>query len=234
MTVVLETSIRRYIGDTADAKPTGVPVGSTYLDRQTSILYVTYDGTNWVAKSTIAKLGANSGVDIGDVDILSIAAGSNLIGKVQPFAAIIEGGLTELIDKDEEVSQNDYSKSVEVALAGGPVSGEITQICVYASEIGSGAVPANSGYLFLLDADPAVASGDTALAVAEWPTVIAKVLVSDWVSDANGGMATVECGISFHPLSNLYFVFKNLGAAINDVAGDDEEMSVNFWYRRES
>ncbi|MDO8704072.1 MAG: hypothetical protein Q7J84_03920 [Sulfuricaulis sp.] len=82
MTVKLETTIQRFIGDTADSKPTGVRVGSTYLDRQTSILYTTYDGTNWVAKSTIAKLAANSGVDIGDVDVLSIAAGTNLIGKV--------------------------------------------------------------------------------------------------------------------------------------------------------
>ena len=30
----------------------------------------------------IGKLAANSGVDIGDVDVLSIAAGTNLIGKV--------------------------------------------------------------------------------------------------------------------------------------------------------
>lgn len=82
MTVKLEASIHRYIGDTGDTKPTGVPVGSTYLDRQTSILYVTYDGTNWEAKSTIAKLAANSGVDIGDVDVASIAAGDNNIGNV--------------------------------------------------------------------------------------------------------------------------------------------------------
>lgn len=76
MTVVLETTIKRFIGDTADSKPTGVPAGSTFLDRQTSILYVTYDGTNWVAKSTIAKLGANSGVDIGDVDVTSVVPGT--------------------------------------------------------------------------------------------------------------------------------------------------------------
>lgn len=50
MTVVLESTIKRYIGDTIDAKPTSVPVGSTYYDRQTQILYITYDGTNWVVK----------------------------------------------------------------------------------------------------------------------------------------------------------------------------------------
>ncbi len=32
--------------------------------------------------NAIGKLGANSGVDIGDVDVLSVAAGANVIGKV--------------------------------------------------------------------------------------------------------------------------------------------------------
>ena len=88
MAVVLETSIKRFIWDTADTKPTGVPVGSTGLDRQTSILYVTYDGTNWVAKSTIAKLGANSGVDIGDVDVTSVVpgVGATNLGKAEDAA----------------------------------------------------------------------------------------------------------------------------------------------------
>ena len=37
----------RYIGDTSDDKPTNVPVGSTYFDRETGIMYICYDGTNW-------------------------------------------------------------------------------------------------------------------------------------------------------------------------------------------
>ena len=51
-------------------------------------------GTN-----AIGKLAANSGVDIGDVDILSIAAGANLIGDVslQPRTT---GGLTIFSDVD--------------------------------------------------------------------------------------------------------------------------------------
>lgn len=55
------------------------------------------DSTGIVALTTstasIGKLAANSGVDIGDVDVLSIAAGSNLIGDVslQPRTT---GGLT--------------------------------------------------------------------------------------------------------------------------------------------
>src|SRR3990167_1505588 len=195
-------------------------------------------------------LQANSGVDIGDVDVTSIAAGdnnignvdiasalpagTNVIGKVQPFSAILEGGLTELIDKDDtEVSQNDYSKSVGVAL-GGTYSGAITQVSLYATELGTGAVRANTGYLLIFDADPAVVAGETALTVAEWQSCIAKVLISDWISDTGGGLATMEVNVPFHALGTLYFVFQNLGTAFNDAAEDDEELHVNFWYKRET
>ena len=49
MTVILISTPKAYIGDTADAKPTSVSVGSTYYDRQTGLDYITYDGTNWAA-----------------------------------------------------------------------------------------------------------------------------------------------------------------------------------------
>jgi len=50
MTVTLQTTINRYIGLAADTKPTGVPVGSEFLAYDTGAIYVTHDGTNWVAK----------------------------------------------------------------------------------------------------------------------------------------------------------------------------------------
>jgi len=55
-------------------------------------------GTN-----AIGKLAANSGVDIGDVDVTSIAAGSNLIGDVGISGARTSGGTTlyKNIDVDE-------------------------------------------------------------------------------------------------------------------------------------
>lgn len=56
MTVRLETTIKRYAGDTADTKPTSVPVGSTYLDRQTGALWVCYDGTNWAQWDKLLSL----------------------------------------------------------------------------------------------------------------------------------------------------------------------------------
>jgi hypothetical protein len=58
MAVKLETTIRKYIGLSSDGKPTGVPVGSTFIEYDTKSLYKTYDGTNWV------KLGSTYGGNI--------------------------------------------------------------------------------------------------------------------------------------------------------------------------
>lgn len=59
-------------------------------------------GTN-----AIGKLAANSGVDIGDVDVTSISAGSNLIGDVGLSGARTSGGTTiyRNLDVDETEDQ---------------------------------------------------------------------------------------------------------------------------------
>lgn len=41
----------RYIGLSTDTKPTGVPVGSTFYEYDSSRRYVTYDGTNWSSET---------------------------------------------------------------------------------------------------------------------------------------------------------------------------------------
>lgn len=52
--------------------------------------------------ASIGKLAANSGVDIGDVDVLSIAAGANLIGDVSLQPRTGNGcSLFRSIDLDE-------------------------------------------------------------------------------------------------------------------------------------
>lgn len=148
--------------------------------------------------------------------------------------AEIEGGLTELIGKDEEVNTDDYGGSVAVAL-GAQISGEIVQFGFYTTEDGTGAVLTPSGILFILDADPAIAVGDTAMTAAERVTVLGQVWVGsgDWSSDANGGSAfVVDQPVSFHSLETLYFAWLHTDATdFNDAGGDDEVLRVNFWYR---
>jgi hypothetical protein len=150
---------------------------------------------------------------------------------------ICELGVVELVGVDEQVDNGELSKSVSVPL-GGTYSGELLNFAFYAAEDGTGAVQDSGGYLLILDADPAVAAGDTDLAAAEWPTVlgIVKVEASDWIVDANGGMAYItDTPVPFHALSTLYFVWlHNDATSLNDAAGDEERLAFNAWYRRDS
>jgi hypothetical protein len=155
----------------------------------------------------------------------------------QPFAAMTEGGLTELIGIDEQVDQNDYCGSVAVAL-GGTYSGEILGVALYTTEDGTGAVQTPTGWLYVFDATPAISSGDTAMSAAARVTMLGRIAVDagDWESDANGGSAYLyDTPIAFHAVSSLFFAFKLTSAtSFNDAAGDDEQMEFNFWYRRDS
>ena len=46
--------VRKYVGLSTDTKPTAAvnncTIGSTFYEYDTGILYITYDGTNWVQK----------------------------------------------------------------------------------------------------------------------------------------------------------------------------------------
>lgn len=44
--------IKRFVGASGDAKPTGVPVGSCFYEHNTGNTYITYDGTNWILFGT--------------------------------------------------------------------------------------------------------------------------------------------------------------------------------------
>ena len=177
-----------------------------------------------------AALGANGGLKVEGV------AGGVPV-PVAPLSALLEGGLTELVGVNEQVDQNDYSGSVGVAL-GGTYSGEILAVALYATEDGTGAVQDSAGKLIILDADPNVASGDTALSAAEWPTVlgVVDVAATDWVTDGAGGVAYItDTPVAFHALATLYFVWLHKDAtSLNDGAGDDVQLELNFWYRRDS
>lgn len=162
---------------------------------------------------------------------------------VTPWTPLKELGLTELIGVNEQVDQNEYSGSVSVSIASGPVpdrpvSGMILSVVLYSTEDGTGAVQTPAGKLLVLDADPAVSAGDTALVAAEWPTVLGIVpfVAADWRSDANGAAAmNVDVPVLFHDLLNLFFVwFHEDTTSFNDGAGDDEQLEFNCWYRRES
>lgn len=98
----------RYVWDTADTKPTatthGCSVGDTGYDRQTGIMYITYDGTNWVEKDTIVRLETSPTIDIGDVQIHD-SAGSEVLGTLtaSPTAYSIGARIKETVDGIDEL-----------------------------------------------------------------------------------------------------------------------------------
>ena len=49
MAVVLITSVKTFVGVSGDSKPADAPVGSTFYETDSRIVYV-YDGTNWGIK----------------------------------------------------------------------------------------------------------------------------------------------------------------------------------------
>ena len=157
----------------------------------------------------------------------------------QPFDQLREIGITELVDKDDQVDQNDFSASIALAvnIDALPMSGELLSVVLVTTELGSGAIMTPAGTLIFLDADPAVTAGDTAMTAAEWKTAIGTVDIaaSDWISDAAGGLVFKQIAVPFHELSNVYAVWLHTDAtSLNSAAGDDEEMHVNVWYRRDS
>jgi hypothetical protein len=73
---------------------------------------------------------------------------------------------------------------------------------------------------------------------AKWPTVIGVVAIatSDWTSTDTGGAAAFkQVAIPFHALASLWFAwFHEHATSLNDAAGDDEQLELNVWYRRDS
>lgn len=155
---------------------------------------------------------------------------------------VVEGGLTELVGKDEALSATKYSASVGVTIdtADQGISGEIVSVLLVALENGAtGAILPTAGRLYVFDTDPANAADAAALAASgeTHKTLIGSVKIAstDWGTDANGGAAYASVAIPFHNVKTLYFVFQaDSGATtINSAAGDDEELHLNFWFRRE-
>ncbi len=159
--------------------------------------------------------------------------------KTIPLAPITETGIAELVGKNEQIDQYDFTGSIDLAvgIGGLPVSGEFLSLILTTLETGSGAVMVPAGVLLLFDADPNPTPGDTALTAAEWKTAIGSVAIAatDWISDANGSHAFKAIAIPFHDLTSIYAVWYHTDAtSLNDAAGDDEELHCNLWYRRDS
>jgi len=60
MTVLLETTIKRFTGLSTDTKPTSVPAGSYFWEYDTNTVFKTYDGTNWLIQVSRSIMQASA------------------------------------------------------------------------------------------------------------------------------------------------------------------------------
>jgi len=229
----------------AQVSPRAVEVLGTGTAGSAASEVVTVQG---IASGTVIPVSgtitANAGTNLNtsalaldtSVDGIEALLGGTGLIQSQPFDALLEGGLTELIGIDEQVNTSQYNASIGVALAG-TYSGEIVKICLYATEDDTGIIIAENATLIILDADPATATAAIAIGAAERITIIAHFAFAgaDYQSDANGASNCQSTTEAFHSLATLYFLYFHEGATQwNSAAGDQEQLQFNFWYRRES
>jgi hypothetical protein len=190
-------------------------------------------------------------VDIAGIDAIGPAAGQATKANslpvtlasdeddvlVKPFAGIVEAGTVELIGINEQVDTDDYCASESVAL-GAAHSGEIVSVLLTTTEDDTGAILEPAGWLYFFDANPNTISGGVVMNVGARAFMLGRIKVeaADWDKDANGGSAYIfNQLVFFHSVSTLYVAFKLTSAvSFNDAAGDDEQLELNFWYRRDS
>jgi hypothetical protein len=157
-----------------------------------------------------------------------------------PAYQITRSAQISVIAADDQVDQYDYSTSRTVTLGDGlrPCSGEILQILLVSYKTGTGAVQTPAGTIIFFDASPAKTAGDTTLTAGQRATVLGqvKVLASDWKADSvSGGAVICNQPVAFHNLQTLYLVwFHEDATSFNDAAGDDEQMILRLWYRRDT
>ena len=159
---------------------------------------------------------------------------------------IFEGGITELINKDDAaIGAQDYSASVVVNLAPEDlvspatqyiekISGEILNFLLISS---GGAILTPACWIYIFSADPAIASGDTDITLAEQKTLIGKIKIgsTDWDAGAAAASALVTVALSFHGIPKVWVALRTDSGSteINSAGGDDEVFDFNFWYRRD-
>jgi len=100
--------VPKYIGVSTDTKPTAASpqsmrepqIGSTFLEEDTSTLWITYDRTNWALKDAIGEVQTTptSNTLLSRVKALLtgtiLAAGTAIIGKILPARTVVETQFT--------------------------------------------------------------------------------------------------------------------------------------------
>jgi len=123
MAVKLISTIKKYVGLAADTKPTGVPVGSTFLEYDTRETFVTYDGTNWTTYL----------IDMGEKTVTTSAA---IMSDGLEIFTIAGGPIEMKCIIARCVTANDGTASTLLFYAD-PTDGAATDICTASPSLAS-------------------------------------------------------------------------------------------------
>ena len=217
MTVIqLGSPGRKYIGASTDTKPTvaapqggGIPsAGSTYYAYDTGILYITYDGTNWVEKDTIVRLETSPTIDIGDVTLL---AGTAEIGKLGAGTAIIGKvgvDITKTI-QTELKAITAVAADVQSVSSILDLSGQIKQVTIlidHAKDHASASV--GQGTEYVVQVSEKATGNDTWRALASFTAAITAPTVITTDAEEVAGQTVIEIGATTPVVGDILF-FKN-------------------------
>lgn len=110
MAVKKEATIQRFIGLSGDAKPSSVPVGSTYYAYDIGCLYITYDGTNYSIKP-------QSHQPLTYTEIVDCSAGG--IAQTEALTTLGAGSvIQDIVCAVTETFNGDATKTFEVGIVG--------------------------------------------------------------------------------------------------------------------
>lgn len=165
-------------------------------EAQVDIVAALPAGTN-----AIGKLAANSGVDIGDVDVTSIAAGTNRIGKADRYITkTIETELKAITAVAAEVQ----SLSSELDLTG--QEKQVTILIDHAKDNASASV--GQGTEYVVQVSEKAAGSDTWRSIASFVAAITAPSSVATDTDEAVGQTVIECGATVPAIGDVIF-FKN-------------------------
>ncbi len=121
---IRETAISRYVGVSSESKPTtSVPVGSTFYEYDTGVMFITYDGTNWLPKTETLAQREPFLFRPGSA---ALASGAVASGTRSGGATVTSVGASTTTWGTEVVYQPKRAGKIDGLSSGGIVSGQLT------------------------------------------------------------------------------------------------------------
>ena len=191
--------------------------------------------------SVVMTSGSITTIASGSVDIAgALPAGTNIIGKVQPFDVMATTTAIPLVEADDAViTACQFGKSASVTFSGVQSGEFLSTTFLYSPTGGTADNKIPGGLVYFFSSCPTITAGCTSVAASDYANVYGRVelAATDWDKDSAcyGGAFICDQPVPFPAASRLWFAYKQTTAAcFNDAAGDDEKLDMLLTYRRDS